>query len=317
MNGWINLGKPLGMTSAQAVSRIKRALPRGTKIGHAGTLDPLADGVLPLAIGEATKMIPLLHMDDKTYRFSIQWGYETTTDDREGDAHSHNDMRPSQDAIDAVLPRFRGSIEQVPPAFSALKINGQRAYDLARAGENVVLAPRTVEIYDLTLIRHSRPSAAAREEGHPVSKDPLPSVNDGLAGDDISLFQCTCGTGTYIRSLARDIARACGGAGHVGVLTRTRVGPFGLENAFLLDKDGQNVDKEDLLQALLPVDYGLDDIPAVTIGAHEEARLRLGQEVVVGTSAFEDPVLIYGPNGIVGIGIRAMRTLKPKRLLNL
>lgn len=290
INGWINLGKPLGMTSAQAVSRIKRALPRGTKIGHAGTLDPLADGVLPLAIGEATKMIPLLHMDDKTYRFSIQWGYETTTDDREGDAHSHNDMRPSQDAIDAVLPRFRGSIEQVPPAFSALKINGQRAYDLARAGETVVLASRRIEIYDLIITAHN---------------------------DTETLFECTCGTGTYIRSLARDIARACGGAGHVGVLTRTRVGPFGLENAFLLDKDGQNVDKEDLLQALLPVDYGLDDIPAVAIGAHEEARLRLGQEVVVGTNAFEDPVLIYGPNGIVGIGIRAMRTLKPKRLLNL
>lgn len=289
-NGWINVNKPLGLTSAQAVSRIKRALPRGTKIGHAGTLDPLADGVLPLAVGEATKMIPLLHMDDKTYRFSIEWGHETTTDDREGEAHNHKDHVPTHTELEAALPSFRGAIEQIPPAFSALKINGQRAYDLARAGEEVVLQPRTVTIHDLALISHD----TAR-----------------------TVLECTCGTGTYVRSLARDIARVCGGAGHVGLLTRTRVGPFALDSAFLLDKDGQNVDKEDLLKAFLPVDYGLDDIPAVSVGTHEEARLRHGQETVVDTNAFEDPILIYGPNGIIGIGIQNMRTLKPKRLLNL
>lgn len=287
---WINLNKPIGMTSTRAVSLVKRALPKGTKIGHAGTLDPLADGVLPLAVGEATKLISLLHMDDKTYRFSIEWGHETTTDDAEGEATRTSDKIPAREEIEDALPQFRGSISQIPPAFSALKIDGKRAYDLAREGHAVELAPRVVEIYDLTLLSH--------ENGRTV-------------------LDCTCGTGTYVRSLARDIARACGSAGHVGLLSRLRVGPFALESAFSLDKDGQSVDKEGLLQAVLPVDFGLDDILAVTVGSHEEARLRQGQEAIAESRAFADPVLLYGPNGIIGIGVQNDRTLKTKRLLNL
>lgn len=290
VNGWLNLNKPIGLTSAQAVSRVKRALPKGTKIGHAGTLDPLADGVLPLAIGEATKLIPLLHMDDKTYRFSIVWGHETTTDDAEGEPTLQSDKRPTREEIENVLPHFRGSISQIPPAFSALKVEGRRAYDLAREGHKVELASRIVDIHALALLSH----------------------NDGE-----TTLECTCGTGTYIRSLARDIARACESAGHVGRLTRLRVGPFALEDAFSLDKDPGDVDKEGLLRAFLPVDFGLDDILAVSVGAHEEARLRQGQEVIAQSRAFADPVLLYGPKGIVGIGVQNDRMLKPKRLLNL
>jgi tRNA pseudouridine55 synthase len=290
MNGWINLNKPVGMTSAQAVGAVKRMLPRGTKIGHAGTLDPLADGVLPLALGEATKLISLLHMDDKTYRFSILWGHETTTDDREGAPTRISDKRPSQTEIEAAMPAFRGTISQIPPAFSALKINGQRAYDLARAGETVELAARAIQIYELTLESHSETE---------------------------TVLVCTCGTGTYVRSLARDIARAVGSAGHVGLLTRTRVGPFGLDTAFLLDNARQTMDKDGLLRAILPVDFGLDDILAVSVGTHEETRLRHGQDAIVTERLFADPILIRGPNGIVGIGIQNDRTLKTKRLLNL
>lgn len=290
MNGWINLNKPVGMSSAHAVNRVKRALPKKTKIGHAGTLDPLADGVLPLAVGEATKMIPLLHMDDKIYRFSIMWGEERSTDDAEGDVTATSDVRVPREAIEAVLPDFRGTITQIPPAFSAIKIDGERAYDRARAGEKLDMPPRQVEIYDLRIDSH-----------------------DG----DVTLLECTCGTGTYVRSLARDIARACGSAGYVGLLSRVRVGPFTLESAFSLDKDGQIVDKDALHAAFLPVDYGLDDILAVSVSRFEETRLRNGMEVVLQSPAFAEPVLIYGEDGLVGIGAQDNRTLKPKRILNL
>ena len=290
MNGWLNLNKPLHMTSAQAVGAVKRALPRGVKIGHAGTLDPLADGVLPLALGEATKLISLLHMDNKTYEFSIVWGEERITDDAEGEVIVSSPVRPTREQVEAVLPAYRGVIDRVPPQFSALKVNGKRAYDLARAGEDVELQPRQVDIQELVIDSHD---------------------------DFKTVLRCTCGTGTYIRSLARDIGRACGSAGYVGQLRRSRVGPFDLQTAFSLDTDGKTVDKDNLLQALLPVDFGLDDILAVTIGTHEETRLRHGQEVVTAERLFADPVLIRGVNGIVGIGVQNDRTLKTKRLLNL
>lgn len=290
MNGWINLNKPVGMSSAHAVSRVKRALPKKTKIGHAGTLDPLADGVLPLAVGEATKMIPLLHMDDKTYRFSIVWGEERSTDDAEGEVTATSDHRPTREAIESILPQFRGTITQIPPAFSAIKIDGERAYDRARAGEKLDMPPRQVEIYALEI------------ESHDETR---------------TILECTCGTGTYVRSLCRDIAHALGSAGYVGLLTRTRVGPFAMDSAFSLDKDGQIVDKDALHAAFLPVDYGLDDILAVTVSRFEEARLRNGQEVVMQSAAFAEPVLIYGDDGLIGIGAQDNRTLKPKRILNL
>ncbi len=290
MNGWLNLNKPLHMTSAQAVGAIKRNLPRGTKIGHAGTLDPLADGVLPLALGEATKLISLLHMDNKTYEFSIVWGEERITDDAEGEVIVSSGVRPTRAQLEAILPAFRGVIDQIPPQFSALKVNGRRAYDLARAGEEVVLDSRQVDIQELEILSHD---------------------------DFKTVLTCTCGTGTYVRSLARDIGRACGSAGYVGQLRRCRVGPFDLQTAFSLDNDSRTVDKDNLLQAILPVDFGLDDILAVTIGAHEETRLRHGQEVITNERLFADPILIRGPNGVVGIGVQNDRTLKTKRLLNL
>ncbi len=290
MNGWINLNKPVGMTSAQAVSRVKRALPKKTKIGHAGTLDPLANGVLPLAVGEATKMIPLLHMDDKTYRFSIIWGEERATDDAEGEVTKTSNKRVTREDVEAVLPQFRGTITQIPPAFSAIKIDGERAYDRARAGEILDMPARQVDIYDLEIESHDEAQ---------------------------TILICTCGTGTYVRSLCRDIARKCGSAGYVGLLTRTRVGPFALDSAFLLDKEGQIVDKDALHAAFLPVDYGLDDILAVTVSRFEETRLRRGQEVVMQSAVFAEPILIYGEDGLIGIGAQDNRTLKPKRILTL
>lgn len=291
MHGWINLYKPVGMNSTRAVSIAKRALPKKTKVGHAGTLDPLADGVLPLAIGEATKLIPLLHMDEKAYRFSIVWGYETTTDDREGEITKTSDHRPSQGDIEAILPQFTGTIEQTPPAFSAIKIDGKRAYDRARNGEDIEMPTRDVKILDLTLENHN--------------------------GTE-TVLNCVCGTGTYVRSLARDIARALDSAGHVGLLTRTYVGPFDEADTFLLDKSDENVDKEALLGAMLPIDYGLDDILAIDLNAFEEKRVRHGNEVVINSlRAFDDTALLYGVDGLIGIGSINDRLVKPKRVLNI
>jgi tRNA pseudouridine55 synthase len=244
VSGWINLDKPYDLTSTHAVSRVRRIF-NAQKAGHAGTLDPLATGILPIALGEATKTIPFAQDARKTYSFIVRWGEERTTDDAEGEISATSDVRPNEAAIRAILPRFTGLITQVPPKFSAIKVGGERAYDLARAGEEVVLESREAMINSLELL------------------EVLP---------DSARFICDCGKGTYMRSLARDMARALGSVGHIADLRREAVGPFNCQNAISLAKLEEN-----LHSALLPVETVLDDIPALALNEREAARLKNGQ----------------------------------------
>jgi tRNA pseudouridine55 synthase len=256
INGWIILDKPLGLSSAQGVAAVKRILRgrgiRPDRIGHGGTLDPLATGVLPIAIGEATKLAGRMLDATKAYEFTVQFGTATATQDAEGDVVATSDVRPDAAAIAAVLPRFTGPIDQVPPAYSALKVDGKRAYALARAGEAVELATRHVTVFDLTMVATTPDSAT---------------------------LSATVSKGTYIRSLARDIAVALGSVGHVTMLRRTKAGPFGLDQAISLDKFEQQVQGAALEQVLLPLMAGLDDIPALAIDPDEAAALRQGRRL--------------------------------------
>ena len=237
MHGWLVLDKPVGMTSTHAVSVVKR-LFQAKRAGHAGTLDPLASGLLPIALGEATKTVPFVMDGRKIYRFTVRWGEERDTDDAEGRVAATSAERPSADAIRALLPRFTGTIEQVPPRFSAVKIEGERAYDLARDGEVVELAPRPVEIHRLELVE---------------TPDP-----------DHAVFAAECGKGTYVRALARDMGRALGCLGHVAALRRTAVGPFAEDSRSRSDLAGRMPRRERprwqpaaVLALLLPVEAGL------------------------------------------------------------
>jgi len=264
INGWINLHKPVGVNSTQAVTIVKRAL-KPKKIGHGGTLDPLASGVLPLALGEATKTIPYCQDAIKTYKFTVKWGQRTDTDDAEGEVIETSDIRPSAKDIESCLDRFTGEIEQIPPRYSAIKIDGQRAYDLARQGVEVEIKSRIVNVIELKLL---------------------------AAQDDHAQFECTCGKGTYIRSLGRDMAEHLGTKGYITHLERTKVGAMPLESAFSLAKfeeilDSAPSDKElstvqtDLLsEVLLPPATMLDDIPALAINDQEAVKLKNGQSLL-------------------------------------
>ena len=251
ISGWINLNKPEGVTSNDAVMILKRALGF-PKIGHAGTLDPLAAGILPIALGEATKLVQYMMEDDKVYLFDVTWGESRTTDDREGTVVDTSDIRPTDDQIKAILGDFKGTIQQRPPAFSAIKVDGKRAYDMARAGEEVELAERPVNIYELDLTE-STPATAT--------------------------FRCVCGKGTYVRSLARDIAEKLGTKGYVSRLIRENVGPFGLNDAISLDFFRETSDKDHLESIVLPVQTVLDDIPELAVNDTEATRLKNGQKI--------------------------------------
>ena len=251
VNGWIVLDKPVGLTSTQAVSKLKR-LFNAKKAGHAGTLDPLASGILPVAFGEATKTVPFVQDGEKAYRFTVQWGTETDSDDAEGKVTRTSDARPDPADVAALLPGFTGVILQQPPAFSAIKIHGERAYDLARDGEIVDLAPRPVTIHALRLV----------------------------AGDrDRAVLEAECGKGTYVRAIARDLGRALGCLGHVIALRRTRVGPFfepdSTPLAELLEAP------EQAHRAFLGVEAGLSELPCVILDRDGAARLRRGQSVIL------------------------------------
>ena len=278
LHGWIILDKPVGLGSTTAVSAVKRILREAgepkTKVGHGGTLDPLASGVLPIALGEATKLCGRMLDASKAYEFTIRFGAETDTLDAEGEVNATSDVRPTLDQVEAVLPRFTGEIEQVPPAFSALKIGGKAAYARARAGETVEPKPRTVTVH--SIIRH--PELVSGSISPPAQPSPewmLKQVqHDGIAGITLS---ATVSKGTYIRSLARDIAHALGTVGHVSYLRRTRSGPFGLDEAVSLDFLEETAKARQLTRTVLPLTAALDDIPALPVTPDQARLLRHGQ----------------------------------------
>lgn len=254
VHGWIVLDKPQGLTSTQALGKTRRLLG-GKKAGHGGTLDPLATGILPLAFGEATKLIPYVVDGDKEYEFTVRWGEQRDTDDAEGKIIATSDVRPTAEAIRAMLQDFIGTIQQAPPAFSAIKVQGERAYAIARSGGTPELAARPVTIHGLEL--KNTPDA------------------------DHAVFHVHCGKGMYVRALARDLAVKLGTYGHVCALRRVRVGPFSLAHSISLEKLEQLGHKNDALTALLALRAALDDIPALTLTAGEAQRLRSGQNVLI------------------------------------
>lgn len=283
LHGWLIIDKPLGLGSTQVVSAVKRALREGgyakVKVGHGGTLDPLATGVLPIALGEATKLAGRMLDASKVYDFTIALGTETDGLDAEGAVVATSDVRPTLAKIEAVLPRFTGAIEQIPPAYSAIKIDGKRAYDRARRGEVVEMAARAVTIQSLQL-------RDPREGGDPTL-DPSESRDQGLGsrllGNDeghIAFESITLtahvSKGTYIRSLARDIAQACGTVGHVAMLRRTCAGPFGFDSAISLDLLADAAMARVLEAHLLPLAAGLDGIPALPLAPGEAQMIRHG-----------------------------------------
>jgi tRNA pseudouridine55 synthase len=299
VDGWLVLDKPVGMTSTEAVARVKR-LFGAAKVGHAGTLDPLASGCLPIALGEATKTVSYVMDGRKTYRFTIRFGEETTTDDTEGTVVATSLKRPDETEISAILPEFTGRITQVPPRFSAVKIGGERAYDLAREGEVVEIEPREIDVHRLTLVE--RPDR------------------------DSAVFLAECGKGTYVRSLARDMGRRLGTYGHVVELRRLAVGPFGeaqmisLEMLEELRHKAEASDGAFAAEALYSVATALDGIPALAVSEQDAARLKRGQAVIL---RGRDAPVISGPayaiaGGVpVALGEVERGAFNPKRVFNL
>jgi tRNA pseudouridine55 synthase len=284
VNGWIILDKGVGMTSTHAVAAVKRGLS-AKKAGHAGTLDPLASGVLPIALGEATKTVPFVMDGRKSYVFTVAWGVETNTDDAEGEVAARTEMVPTASEVERLLPRFTGPIEQVPPRFSAIKIQGERAYDLARDGEVVELAARRVEIDRLALVAH---------EGNR------------------SVLEADCGKGTYVRAIARDLGRALGCLGHVAALRRTRVGPFAIDEAVSVDE----LSDTDVLR---PVEAALSELPSVPVSRDAATRLMRGQPTILRGRDAPLAGQIYATcNGVlVAVGTIERGELVPHRVFNL
>ncbi len=298
VHGWVVLDKPVGMTSTHAVSVVKR-LFSAKRAGHAGTLDPLATGALPIALGEATKTVPFVMDGRKLYRFTVRWGEERDTDDAEGRVIASSDQRPTAEAIRALLPSYTGTIQQVPPRYSAIKIEGERAYDLARDGETVELEPRPVEIGRLELTQVPDP--------------------------DHAVLEAECGKGTYVRSLARDLGRALGCFGHVSALRRAAVGPFGEETMILLEQlealcHRAAAGEGSLADALMPVETALDDIPALAVSGPDAARLHRGQAVLLrGRDApnFRGTVYVTASGQLVALAEMDRGEIVPKRVFNL
>jgi tRNA pseudouridine55 synthase len=294
VHGWVVLDKPVGMSSTHAVSVVKR-LFQAKRAGHAGTLDPLASGVLPIALGEATKTVPFVMEGRKVYRFTVRWGEERDTDDAEGRITASAPERPSAAAVAALLPRFVGQIAQVPPRFSAVKIDGERAYDLARDGEAVDIAPRQVEIHHLELTE---------------TPDP-----------DHATLLAECGKGTYVRALARDMGRALGCLGHVAGLRRTAVGPFGEDVAVSLDalqrlRSGEAIERA----ALLPVEAGVGALPALQVSSSDAGRLARGQAVLL--RGRDAPVMggwvsVSSGGALIALAQVEKGELRPRRIFNL
>ncbi|MET0313521.1 MAG: tRNA pseudouridine(55) synthase TruB [Hansschlegelia sp.] len=297
ISGWLILDKPVGVTSTHAVSKA-RWLYQAKKAGHAGTLDPLASGILPIAFGEATKTVPFVMDGRKIYRFEATWGVETNTDDTEGEAVETSDVRPTREDILAVLPAFRGQVTQIPPKFSALKIDGERAYDLAREGEEVILEPRIVDVHRLDLVDMPSP--------------------------DRAVFETECGKGTYVRAIARDMGRALGTRAHISALRRTAVGGFTEEDAITLEElerlRQSDAAYKEMADALLPVETALDDIPALAVNRAEAARLLNGQPVLLrGRDAptFQGTVSVTTDGALIALAEIERGELHPRRVFNL
>ena len=293
VDGWIILDKPVGLGSTTAVSAVKRILREAgepkTKVGHGGTLDPLASGVLPIALGEATKLCGRMLDATKAYDFAIRFGEETDTLDAEGVAVATSDVRPSLEQVEAALRGFTGEIEQVPPVYSALKVGGKAAYARARAGEQIEMKSRRVTVYDLKILPGTGRGTAERSEVVEGAQrfaasmvDPLHHPSDvppPRAGEDQITLSATVSKGTYIRSLARDIAHALGTVGHVSYLRRTRAGPFSLDQAISLDFLENAAKARALTRTVLPLEAALDDIPALPVTPDQAQLLRHGQRL--------------------------------------
>jgi len=302
VHGWCVLDKPVGMTSTHAVSVVKR-LFQAKRAGHAGTLDPLASGLLPIALGEATKTVPFVMDGRKTYSFTVRWGEERDTDDSEGRATANSEARPTPEAIRALLPRFTGTIEQIPPRYSAIKVDGERAYDLARDGESVELAPRPVDIHRLDIVE--TPDA------------------------DHTVLAAECGKGTYVRAIARDLGRALGCYGHVSALRRTGVGPFQETDSVKLpdlqaaappenEADDRNIAA--LTALLQPVDAGLRSLPSLAVSRADAARLARGQPVLLrGRDApiMQGFVAVSTHGDLIALAEFEQGELRPRRIFNL
>ncbi|WP_420560381.1 tRNA pseudouridine(55) synthase TruB [Tepidicaulis sp.] len=297
VSGWVIIDKPVGPTSTHVVNIVRRAFD-AQKAGHAGTLDPLATGILPVALGEATKTIPFVMDARKTYRFTVKWGEATATDDAEGEVIARSDLRPARAEIEAVLSRFTGEIEQVPPQFSAIKVEGERAYDLARAGVEVELKARKVTIFKIKLT--------------------------GMPDEAHAEFEILCSKGTYVRSLARDMAEALGTCGHVVKLHRAATGPFAEAASIPLEKLkdlSHSAPASGPLEAfLLPIETALDDIPALALDGSDTAKLKRGQAVLLrGRDApvFDGPVLTLHKGEPVALTEYDRGSLRPVRVFNL
>ncbi|MFZ5833864.1 MAG: tRNA pseudouridine(55) synthase TruB [Pseudomonadota bacterium] len=293
VNGWVCVDKPVGVTSTQAVGKVRYAFD-AQKAGHAGTLDPLASGILAIALGEATKTIPYAVDTQKTYRFTVRWGEQTSTDDAEGHAIATSDVRPDMAAICAVLPEFIGDIMQLPPRFSAIKLAGARAYDLARNGEEFELTPRQVNVIDFRLLQ--------------------------LEDADNAIFELVCGKGTYVRALARDLGLRLGSCAHARDIRRTQVGPFTEANAISLDMLEQLVHNPSLSEHLLPVETPLDDIPAMAITGSDAIRLKRGQPILARDGQFNpsDALICAKIHGkAVALGFVEAGEFRPVRIFNI
>ncbi|KKC37944.1 pseudouridine synthase [Devosia epidermidihirudinis] len=290
ISGWVVLNKPYNMTSTQAVGKV-RWLFSAAKAGHAGTLDPLATGILPIALGEATKAVPQVQDGTKVYHFAILWGSATTTDDAEGEVVATSDVRPDQAAVEAILPRFTGTIMQRPPIYSALKIDGERAYDLARAGETVELAEREIQVDELNLISHD---------------------------SEKTVLEAVCGKGTYVRSLARDIAEALGTRGHVSMLHRAAVGPFNDADALTIDQlEALEQPERDAL--LKGVAAGFSDLPEIRLDAAQASAVRHGNTVLLtgaGSPITLDECWASFKGEVLATGWVEFGQFRPKRVFN-
>ncbi len=300
VHGWVCLDKPFEMGSTEAVTKVRRLFD-AQKAGHAGTLDPLASGILPIALGEATKTVPFMMEAEKVYRFTINWGVSTDSIDREGEIIGRSDVRPSLEAVRAALPAFVGEIQQTPPRFSAIKVDGQRAYDLAREGADFELESRPVTIHEAEL-------------------------TDAPDADRVELTIRT-GKGVYVRSLARDLAAMLGAEGHVAALRRERVGPFSVENAVTLDFLTDLVHRNAAFEGLLPVATALDDIPELAVTDQDAFSLRQGRPIVLLPRQVETlksrlrdgsrTVSAFQGQTLVALGQMRAGRLEPDRVFNL